>query len=298
MTVDRPVVDVFVRDKLRRRVCVSRRAGGGMHLLNHVLWIGGPPGTGKTTITTRLARRHGLRWYGADTRTWEHRDRALREGNAAAARWEAMTPEERWVTATPAEMLETSLHRERGPMVVDDLRRLPRSPLIVAEGSTVPPDVVASGIADRSRAVWLIPTPEFQRRQLEHRDLPRGPHDLYLLLAAEIERAASEHGAPVLIVDSSRNVDEMVAAVEGAFTGALAEGPRVETLAERRALLREANEAIAAQVRGYYARPWAEGDTESVVRTFLCECGDPSCEGSIEVPVAVSAQPVLAPGHG
>ena len=39
--------------------------------------------------------------------------------------------------------------------------------------------------------------------------------------------------------------------------------------AERRALLREANAAIVAQVRGYYARPWAEGDAESVVREAL-----------------------------
>jgi adenylylsulfate kinase-like enzyme len=41
--------------------------------LRHVLWIGGAPGSGKTTIATRLARRHGLRLYSADTKTWEHR---------------------------------------------------------------------------------------------------------------------------------------------------------------------------------------------------------------------------------
>jgi hypothetical protein len=123
--------------------------------LRHVLWIGGPPGTGKTAVATRIARRHGLRWYGADTRTWEHRDRALGAGNAAARRWEAMTP-----------------------------------------------------------------------------------------------------------------------------------------------LLREANEAIVAQVRGDHARPWAEGDAESVVREFLCECGSTTCHASVPVPVAAPmAGPVLAPRH-
>ena len=67
-----------------------------MQELGHVLWIGGPPGSGKTAVASRLARRYGLRLYSSDTRTWQHRDRALRAGNAAARRWEAMTPEERW----------------------------------------------------------------------------------------------------------------------------------------------------------------------------------------------------------
>ena len=265
-----------------------------MQSLRHVLWIGGSPGSGKTTVATRIARRHGLRWYNADARTWAHRDRAIREGNAAAIQWEAMTPEERW-TASPVEMLAMSLHRERGPMVVDDLLALPRSPLVVAEGTTLP----AGAVQDHSRAVWLLTTPELQRGRLEERGLSRGPRELYLLVAETIEREASEHGVRVLVVDGARSIDATVAAVERLFKDALDEGPLAETAAERRGLLREGNEAIVAQVRGYYARPWAEGEADQVVRSFVCECGERSCEADVETPVGVAAAaPVLAAGHG
>jgi hypothetical protein len=169
---------------------------------------------------------------------------------------------------------------------------------VLAEGSTPPAQAVSNGIADCSRAVWLIPTPEFQRALLDARGTPPGPTALYLLLRDRIARQVSEHGAPTLILDGSLDLEATVAAVEELFAEALAEGPRAETRAERQALLREANEAIVAQVRGYYARPWAEGDAESVVREFLCECGSTACHASVHVPVAaVLAGAVLAPGH-
>jgi hypothetical protein len=265
--------------------------------LPHVLWIGGAPGAGKSSVATRIVRRYGLRWYGADTRTWLHRDRALRAGSVAAHRWEAMSPHER-ERVDPAELIAMSLHAERGPMVIDDLQGLPAAPLVVADGSTLPAYAVSAGIADPARAVWLMPTREFQRAAFAGRGVRPGAAALYLLLRDVIEREAREHGVRTLTVDGTRDLAWTVAAVEDLLADALATGPGEPARAGRRALLREVNETIVGQVRGYYARPWAVGDADRVVREFICECGDRTCEADVAADVRTASRgPLRAPGH-
>ena len=84
-------------------------------------------------------------------------------------------------------------------------------------------------------------------------------------------------------------------AAERRLGAAVAAGPVAQTLAERRALLRELNEAIAAQVRGHHARPWATGDPEAVVCAVVRECGDRACQAELQVPLRdLSAGPLPA----
>jgi len=249
------------------------------------------PEPGKTSVATRLARRHGLRVYSSDNHTWAHRDRALAAGNAAAQRWEALSPDERTALAGP-DLLETSLHRERGAMVVEDVHALPPAPLVVAEGSVITP----SSVPDLSRAVWLVPTREQQRRRLQARE--GVAVRLYLLLASEIERETVAHGACVVDLDGSQSIADVVDHVERLFANVLATAPKAETVEQRRELLREANLARVEQVRAFHRRPWATGDSEARVRTFICECGDAACEDDLQATVAeAAAAPLLAPGH-
>jgi len=210
-------------------------------------------------------RRHGLRLYSADTRTWEHRDRAVAAGIEAAVRFEALGPH---ADVTDDERLAMSLHRERGPMVMDDLRALPPAPLVIAEGSVVP----AAGVRDPERAAWLL------------RPLTRRERRVDALVARVIEAEA------VRVIRAEE--------VEARFAAAIAAGPRARDREERRALLREMNDAEANQLRGYFRRWWADGDPEAVERDFACECGDPGCLADVRAPVAaLRLGPLIMGGH-
>ena len=253
--------------------------------LDHVLWIGGPSGAGKTTVAGRLARRWGLRLYSTDTRTWAHRDRAIAAGIEAAIRFETFTHEER-VQLSPEERRAVDLVAERPAMVADDLRRLPSHPLVIAEGTTLPLELAHPG-----RSVWLVPTEDFQFRHRE--GTPLGNHPIDTVAAG-----AQARGIAVVVVDGQRPVADIVDEVERILAGSLAAGPVAGSTQERQALLREANLAVVEQTRSGCARPWATNDPETQVRTFLCECGETGCDVEVELPVAVAgSRPVIARRH-
>lgn len=270
---------------------------GCVEPLAHLVAIGGPPGGAKTPVALALARRHGLRLYRADTRTWAHRDRALADGVEAARRFEELAPSQRFDQPLDR-LVEQALVAERGGYVLDDLAGLARSPLAVAEGSTLPASAVATGALAREQVLWLVPTARFQAARLAERPTAAGPARLYRHLRDLAEADAARYGLATVTVDGSLGLDELVEVVERHLRPALAAGPSAATTAERRGLLREVNEATIAQVRGYFARPWATGEAGGSVQAFVCECARPGCDAMLRRTVAAAgAGPVLAPGH-
>ena len=139
--------------------------------LRHVYWIGGGSGAGKSTIARRIAARHGLRVYATDDVMADHARWSTHEDSPLLHAFLAMGMDERWVTRPPDAMLET-FHWFRGEgfnLIIEDLLHLPREPGVIVEGFRLLPHLVKPLLAAQSRAVWLLPTPDFRRAVFEGR---------------------------------------------------------------------------------------------------------------------------------
>lgn len=141
-------------------VQVGKYASG----LAHVLWMGGSPCSGKSSIAEMLAKKYGLRVYKCDDAFWEHAKRVDPAKHPTFHRLTHMTWDELWMRPVAVQIAdEFACYREQFGMIIDDLLVLPRSTPVIAEGAALLPDLVSDLLPDRDRAVWVIPTEPFQR---------------------------------------------------------------------------------------------------------------------------------------
>jgi hypothetical protein len=244
------------------------------------IWIGGGTGGGKTTTARALAVRHGLRRFSLDSFWYAYE---------ARAGWPKPSADERWLQTAPAEQAAQfeSVSRDMMRFALEDLAMLPEVPTVV-EGPQILPDLVPPG----DQAVFLDPTPEFQRSVLAPRPMPSSDPAQALanrlvkdrLYADRVAALARERGFPVVAMDGSR---DLVAEV-----GSLLEMP--EGSADLAAVRRWENEAVAANIRKWLAS--TEAMREHQGYPFGCECGRRGCGETVQLTVEefYAARRVLA----
>jgi len=116
--------------------------------LQHVHWIGGGSGAGKSTIARRVAAQHGLHVYSTDDVMPDHASRMLPEDTPYLSSFKTMPMDERWVNRSPETMLET-FHWFRGEgfgLIVEDLLRLPVDTGSCRRLSSVEPPLTAVAV--------------------------------------------------------------------------------------------------------------------------------------------------------
>jgi len=198
-----------------------------------VYWIGGGSGAGKSTVARSLATAHGLRLYATDDAMADHARRAAPRDAPLLHAFMVMDRDQRWVERSPGTMLATFpwFEGEGFELIVEDLLGLPVDQAVIVEGFRLLPSAVKPLLADISRALWLLPTPEFRRHAFESRgalwDIAGRTTrpDVALANLLERDRLFTDRlrertdglGLPAMTVDGSVDETTLVAAVADRF---------------------------------------------------------------------------------
>jgi hypothetical protein len=126
--------------------------------LAHVLWLGGSPCAGKSSISEALAVKYQTIAYHFDRMEPQHIARSDATTNPELMAFLAFAMDQRWLTRSPDEMARNAIAswKARFPLVLEDLHALPADRLIVAEGPGLFPDIVAPLLTNSRQAVWLV----------------------------------------------------------------------------------------------------------------------------------------------
>ena len=201
---------------------------------DEVLWTGGAQWVGKTSVARQLARAHCLQLYECDyhdSRSHSWRVHANPARYPAFSAFLARTADQNWVMTTPRDMTmrANAIFDERFDMVVEDLAPLPAELAFLVEGWCVRPRHLAPLLTDRSRAVFLVPSEAFVRRQIEVLERAGSARHLGVsdaeraqrnrlerdrLLASEVVEDARQNGFEVVTVDENGSIDEVTSLVQ------------------------------------------------------------------------------------
>jgi hypothetical protein len=179
-------------------------------------WIGGSPCAGKSSIAELLARRHGLTHFECDAGS-AARESALPQYRMDVCERLAQPP--RWQADR-----EFAFYRDQFELLLPEFP--PGRTLI--EGADLLPEALYELGVTPAEAVWLVPTPDVQRRWYAARDWVRpylsgcpDPAQAFenwmlrdIIFADRIRASAADLGYRVLVVDGSRTIEQTAGIIE------------------------------------------------------------------------------------
>lgn len=192
--------------------------------LKHVLWIGGATDSGKTTLAHQLAELNSWQRFSYDKPSYAIMERKAEMKPMYRAFLDASL-DERWVKPTPAELLQFLMQsfQDTHPLILEELFKLPKQPLLVAEGFGFTPDLIAPLLSSKHQGLWLVPTEAFKWASMKRRNKPsfknetsdpeRATQNLFerdMLLAEQIKIQAEQNNVKLVAVDGSLSIAQMV----------------------------------------------------------------------------------------
>jgi adenylate kinase family enzyme len=207
--------------------------------LRHVLWIGGSPCSGKSTISHTLTRIYVFLDYHLDAWARNHFARRVAAGETEAGEFLKMNIDQRWIERPVEALVQETITSWTNDfrLVIEDLLSMPGDNFIIAEGNFFPA-CVAPYLSHPRQAIWLIPTDSFcararreKRAELTKRQKRHGVYtessdpekqlrnliERDCALAQYVKQQAEAEQLFMYEVDGSRSIEEMTALVESHF---------------------------------------------------------------------------------
>lgn len=211
----------------------GRHDGGVVSSMRSVLWLGGAPCAGKSSVARLLGERFGLDVVHVD----DTFDAFVAEldpvRHPALSGWIALSWDERW-GRSPEVLLDevVACYREHLGFVREQvLARAGRGRPVLVEGSVVLPSDVAPTLGSPSDALWLVPTRAIQAHHYAQRPWiggvleecadPAAAFGRWIerdaRFAAWLEDEVRKLGLACIVVDGSQSVEEVAGVVAGWF---------------------------------------------------------------------------------
>ena len=190
-------------------------------------WIGGSPCSGKSTVAGILATSRSMRLYSCDDAFERHAAAVGPAAGPTLKKVTAMSFDDRLAQPLEVQVGDVSrLYREEFPLILQDLSDT-GEPILV-EGAALLPELLADRNVPADRAVWMVPTEDFQRRHYRQRTWASDmlastvdPERAFIrwmqrdaAIALLIADHARELGYPVITVDGTADAAGIAAAVD------------------------------------------------------------------------------------
>ena len=207
------------KDRHKEKIFMDRR----------VLFIGGSPCSGKSTLAEKISRDYGACYYKADDFLEEFTGKAAENGCPTCRKVLSMTPQEIWMRDPAIQCEEEFLiYDEIAPLVFEKLEQIDAD-FIVTEAAAYTPNVMKR--IEEKKYISIIPSPDFQISHYRSRDwikfILEGCSDKEkafenwmqrdILFAERVRKECEETDVPCIVNDGSRTVDELYGIVKELF---------------------------------------------------------------------------------
>ncbi|KGX87133.1 hypothetical protein [Pontibacillus marinus] len=200
--------------------------------MKKVIWIGGSPDSGKTTVAKALVRKYQMDYYDYDLYEDKHHQ-LMASGSKEGEIEIPSSPEDVWLHTSKENLLSWAHQSFNGrfPYVLRDLSKYQTSSTILAEGFGLTPELVFPYLDHPKDAVWIISSEEKKREMMLKRNKMNGMFNdpekeiqaeenmlqRDLKIGSMIKEQADELGLSVIHVDKNTSIEQVYNTVEKQF---------------------------------------------------------------------------------